>query len=187
MGNENITWYHGGLGTHWTISVVAGVSGAPPSLPRGAGLLKGLLLTLLTPAVGAGYQQFEIRNLDTGSVETFELVDVNVGPGIGLGGSAGSGTSAYFETEQLTAMRDFEGVVRVTNIQAGNRSLHARLALPVDIKYDTLWETVWSGDSVDVSATANSVGLGLSWGFGNMLLTDIPATTTACTARRRPV
>jgi hypothetical protein len=57
MGNENITWYHGGLGTHWTISVVAGVSGAPPSLPRGAGLLKGLLLTLLTPAVGAGYQQ----------------------------------------------------------------------------------------------------------------------------------
>ena len=172
MGDEDLAWHHGGLGTHWTVRVVAGVSGGIPSMPSGAGLLNAAR-PLLAPSVGVGAQQLEIRNLDTGTVGTFTLTDVNVGIGIGIGGSAGSGTAAYFETEEPTTMRDFEGVARVTTVQVGSISAHAGLVLPVDVKHDSFWEQAWRGDGVDISATANSVGLGLSWGVGDLVLVDI--------------
>jgi hypothetical protein len=93
--------------------------------------------------------------------------------GIGIGVSFGTGDWAYFETERLESLADFEGEsIRFPNLQLGHLSVVSRIVLPVDIKPDGLWSRL-NGDSVDISGTAESEGLGISEGIGLLRLVEV--------------
>jgi hypothetical protein len=144
------------LGTHWAIRVGFSDSVSAPG-----------------PGVGATVGIIEIRNLDTGEIGSYTMTSVDAGVGIGLGTSIGNGQWAIFETAHPETLRGFEGIISTPNMQIGSTSVESRIGLPVEIKHDSVFARWWDGNSVDVSRTSSSFGLGVSEGAGVLQLDHV--------------
>ena len=153
-----------GIGHRWAIRVAGGAS---------AGSIATRIAKLFKPGLGPNVTYLEIRNLDTGEIGSFLLPSLDWGIGVGLGFSVGNGEWSHFETEHGESLRSFVGIAGVTSAQVGPFSPVARIVLPVDIKQDSMWSDVWNGNGVDISGTADSVGLGVSEGVGGLALLTI--------------
>jgi hypothetical protein len=146
------------LGTHWAIRVDFVDSIGAPSIE---------------PGVGATVGVTEIRNLDTGEIGTYTMSSVDVGAGIGLGTSIGNGQWAIFETAHPETLSSFEGVISTPSMQIGSTSVESRIGLPVEINHDSVFARWWDGNTVDVSGTSSSLGLGVSEGAGVLHLDHV--------------
>jgi len=170
MGSSSGAWP--GVGHHWAIRVAEAASFAKPAL-GGSPTNWTSVGKFFTPGLGVAGAIIEIRNLDTGQVGTFKLLLAELGAGIGVGLSDGNGEWAYFETVHGETLGSFAGdSVRLANLQLGTISAVTRIVLPVEIKHDSLWSRL-NGDSVDISGTADSAGLGVAEGVGTLTLQKV--------------
>jgi hypothetical protein len=144
------------LGTHWAIRVGFSDSVGGPGI-----------------GVGATVGVIEIRNLDTGEIGTYTMTSVDGGVGIGLGTSIGNGQWAIFETAHPETLRSFEGIISTPSMQIGSTSVESRIGLPVEINHDSVFARWWDGNTVDVSGTSSSFGLGVSEGAGVLQLDHV--------------
>lgn len=145
-------------GTHWAMRVDFSESVSGPSIKPGLGAAVGIL---------------EIRNLDSGEIGTYGMASLDVGFGIGLGASLGNGEWSVFETAHPETLHSFEGHIRTPSTQVGRWSVESRIVLPVEIKHDSWLGAVWNHNSVDVSRTSSSLGLGTSDGEGVLHLEHV--------------
>ena len=145
-------------GTHWAMRVDFSESVSGPSIKPGLGAAVGIL---------------EIRNLDSGEIGTYGMASLDVGFGIGLGASLGNGEWSVFETAHPETLHSFEGHIRTPSTQVGRWSVESRIVLPVEIKHDSWLGAVWNQNSVDVSGTSSSLGLGMSDGEGVLHLEHV--------------
>jgi hypothetical protein len=143
-------------GKHWAIRVAPGAfSVSEPGFGR---------------SLGGNVTAIEIRNLDNGQIGTFLFGGVEFGFGFSVAGSQGNGEWAYFETVHEETLESFQGFGRISSAQYFDKSLVTRLTLPVEIEHDSLWARLWNGDSVDISGTADSLGLGVAEAGGALKL-----------------
>jgi hypothetical protein len=146
------------MGRYWGMRVNGSVSLGPPGVDLGA---------------SGSVSKVEIRDMNTGEIGTFQIAAVEVGVGIGVGVSIGNGDWAYFKTANNETLESFEGMARTQNLQVGDTSVMSRITVPVDLEYGGFWANLWNGDSVDVSSTTNTIGLGVGEGVGTMSLVSV--------------